>query len=68
MGQHRLISLLSAVALLFSGAFTAVKENDRVVGAMLMAAGLIVLGAWIVLEVRYEMHQEDERHEHGPDT
>jgi hypothetical protein len=54
MNRSRLISLFSAVLLLFAGAETAVKADDRVVGSMLMAAGLIVLGAWIALEVTAE--------------
>jgi hypothetical protein len=52
--RSRLISLFSAVVLLFAGAETAVKADDRVVGSMLMTAGLIVLGAWIALEVAAE--------------
>jgi hypothetical protein len=51
MTTARLTSLVSAVLLLFTGAATAVQADDRVVGGMLMAAGLIVLGVWIALEV-----------------
>jgi hypothetical protein len=51
---QRLISLISAVLLLFSGAATAVTAGDRVVGSMLIAAGLIVLGVWVALEVEHE--------------
>ena len=54
MLRSRLISLISAVLLLFSGATTAVQADDRVVGSMLMTAGMIVLGVWIALEVMAE--------------
>jgi len=47
----RITSLVSAVVLLFTGAVTAVEAGDRVVGGMLMAAGLVVLGVWVALEV-----------------
>jgi hypothetical protein len=62
---HRLISLFSAVALLFTGAVTAVKEDDRVVGGMLMAAGLIVLGVWVALEA---LHEHEHRQRNGAGT
>jgi hypothetical protein len=58
--RTRLLSLISAVVLLFSGATTAVQAGDRVVGSMLMAAGLIVLGAWVALEVHHETRDSDD--------
>jgi hypothetical protein len=58
--RTRLLSLISAVVLLFSGATTAVQAGDRVVGSMLMAAGLIVLGSWVALEVHHETRDSDD--------
>jgi len=52
--RSRLVPLLSAVTLLFSGAVTATGAGDRVVGSMLIAVGMIVLGVWIAIEVTHE--------------
>jgi hypothetical protein len=55
----RLTALVSAVVLLFAGAATAVEAEDRVVGSMLMAAGFIILGAWVTLEVIAQHHRSE---------
>jgi hypothetical protein len=63
----RIVSLVSAVALLLTGAVTAVEAGDRVVGSMLMAAGMTVLGVWIALEVMHELVVREPPHRHDDD-
>ena len=61
----QLIQRLSSIAviflLIFSGAWTAAERGDRVVGSMLIAAGLIVLGAWLAGEVRRIIREEEDQ-------
>ena len=62
--MRHLTPLIAATLLLMGGATTYVSD-ETVVGIALLSAGLIVLGAWIAVEVR--KNQDDPRNDTDKD-
>lgn len=55
-------TLATAAGLLIGGAVEAwARTDDRGVGALLIAAGLIVLGSWLALETIRVHNQHEEK-------
>ena len=56
-------SLAVAAGLFIGGAL---EQGDNNVGAVLVTAGLIMLGAWLALEIHYLLN--DPKHHHPDDN
>lgn len=51
MKLSRLPTLLTAVLLLLTAGLSEASDHTNNFGALLLAAGLVVLGAWLAIEV-----------------
>jgi len=58
--MRHLTPLLAAAALLVGGGYSYAAE-ETVTGVALLAAGLIVLGAWLSAEVRKTQSDDDKK-------
>jgi len=61
--MRHLTPLVAACALLIGGSASYFNE-ETVVGVALLAAGLIVLGAWLAVEVRKNQDDPPQKEQH----
>lgn len=55
----RLTPLGAGIGLLLAGAAAAWNAGDRVIGALLIGPGLVLIGVWVTLEIRHDDDPDD---------